>query len=87
MNSMVAYPFTKSERDRDKIMSEVQLSKLHLALVDKNECVIISTYDGTHPRELLMHGYYFVLDEDFSRNSSYIYIYVEQDYVDSENFD
>ena len=67
MNSKVAYPFTKSLRDRDKIMSEVQISKLFLALVDKQENVIISTYLDGFPKEILLHGYYFILNEQFAR--------------------
>ena len=82
MNSKVAYPFTKSLRERDKVMSEVQISKVSYALVNQNDNVVISVYPNGKPKELLLHGYYFILDEQFSETAQAFYIYLEQDVYD-----
>lgn len=84
LHSTVAYPFTKSLRHRDKIMSEVMLSRLHKALV-RNENYVIITQNGNIPSEILIKGYYFKLDPDFATNSSAFYIYVEADREESSN--
>lgn len=88
-HSLVAYPFTKSDRNRDKIMSEVQLARLHLALVNNTENVIISRFENSVvPRELLIHGYYFMLDYAFAsevvNESKGFYIYLEKDKFQGE---
>jgi len=84
-HSLVAYPFTKSDRDRDKIMSEVQLSRLHLALVNNTENVIISRFENsTVPKEVLIHGYYFRLDYSFASEARGFYIYLERDMYQSD---
>lgn len=86
LHSQVAYPFTKSNRERDKIMSEVMLSKLHLSLVNNNENVIIKKDDNSgKPLEVLIHGYYFKLENNFSSNADYLYVYVESDIFEDEN--
>lgn len=86
LHSTVAYPFTKSLRHRDKIMSEVMLARLHKALVRNEDYVIISRVNNI-PSEILIKGYYFKLDPDFASNSNAFYIYVEADReeVSSEN--
>lgn len=66
-------------------MSEVQISKLFFALVDKQENVIISTYPDGFPKEILLHGYYFILNEQFAQTANAFYIYLENDIYDESS--
>ena len=84
-HSTIAYPFTKSDRARDKVMSEVMITSLNKSLIGDQELVVISTYeDGSKPKEILIHGYYFYLQQEFASESDAFYIYVQADLKDND---
>lgn len=61
-NTLCAYPFTKSVYPKDKIMSEVMISKLVKSL-SPAKSFIISKLNGA-PQEIISDGYYFYLNLD-----------------------
>ena len=77
-NTLIAYPFTKSQRDRDKIMSEVMIASLVKSL-SPVPSFILSTVGGNSNTldEVIFDGYYFKLDPSTtaatSANNLYFY--------------
>ena len=92
LNTKVAYPFTKSDRARDKIMSEVMISRLHLSLVNGNDNIVLS-YDGSNRiDEVLIHGYYFKLSDSLKDKymtgiPDFLYIFVGKDAIITDDED
>ena len=77
LHTKVAYPFTKSNRSRDKIMSEVMMSRLSFYGLGAYENIMLSRDGDGVPKEILIHGYYFQLERLFALNAKAFYIYVE----------
>ena len=61
-NTQLAYPFTKSNRSRDKIMSEVMITGIIKSLSPVEKFII--SKNGNNPDEVIFDGYYFKLDGD-----------------------
>ena len=73
LNTNVAYPYTRSDRAKDKIMSEVMISQIVKYSFPGD--IQIGWVDDNHTK-LVMNGYYFEPSITL-QNEKYVYCFVE----------
>lgn len=79
-NTLLAYPYTKSNRTRDKILSEVMMTNL-IKILSPVDQFIVSKYGDTMAKEIIIDGYYFYLEEGVGdlTNDLTVYFYTSNE--------
>ena len=75
-NTSIAYPYTKSDRDKDKIMSEVMITTIIEALSPAPKFILSGTQSNMN--EVIIDGYYFKLAGS-ATTASDLYFYTTND--------
>lgn len=76
-NTLLAYPYTKSNLPKAKIMSEVMMTKIVKALSPADTFIL--SKDDNNPQEIISDGYYFYLNIGDWTGITNLYFYTDEE--------
>jgi len=76
-NTLLAYPYTKSDLPKAKIMSEIMMTKIVKALSPTNTFIL--SKNDSDPQEIISDGYYFYLNIGDWTGITNLYFYTDEE--------